>query len=179
MALRPKGDLEAAIRSRVARIAVGPSTLRGKPTGTTEAARRFLRELPLREFAGCDSGGFCRVLDRATVRLQAALPGGGRSWGVARKLLNIYLRDCVYSAHLRSTYGLGRIERFCELPLDSITAGRLRGSGERGVPAWPGVGSLTPQVSAQYQEAAAKIAKASHTRRVHLDVFWWSAERDS
>ena len=33
MALRPRPDLEAAIRSRLARVAVGPSTVRGTPRG--------------------------------------------------------------------------------------------------------------------------------------------------
>jgi len=127
-----------------------------------------------------DSAKFTKALDRATVRLQSALPRGGGHWGVARKILNIYLRDCVYSAHLRSVYGLGRIERFCELPLDNITATRLRGSDEgAALPTWPGVGFVTPQVSAQYQAVAAAIGKALNIRRVHLDVFWWSEERDS
>jgi len=179
MALLPTADLERAIRSRIARVVVGPSTVRGNPTGTTEAARRFLRALPLQRFGTGDGAEFSRALDRATIRLQAALPRAARRWGVARKLLNIYLRDCVYSAHLRSVYALGRMERFCELPLDSITATRLRGSEEGAeLPAWPGVGAVTPQVSAEYQQVAAKIGRALRMRRVHLDVFWWSEERD-
>ena len=107
MALRPRSDLEAAIRSRVARVAVGPSTVRGTPRGTAEAARRFLGQLPLLSFRARNREMFIRSLDRETIRLQAALPARGRRWGVARKLLNIYIRDCVYSAHLRSTYSLG------------------------------------------------------------------------
>src|SRR5688572_6159957 len=109
MALTPKRSLERAIRSRIARLAVGPSTVRGNPAGTTEAARGFLRALRLRRFAAGDRAEFRRELDRSTAQLQAALPGGRGRWGVARKLLNIYLRDCTYSAHLRSFYRLGRI----------------------------------------------------------------------
>lgn len=130
MALRPRAELDAAIRSRIARVAVGPSSVRGNPAGTTDAARRFLRGLPLGSFATCDRAGFIRVLDYSTSRMQAVLPTGAGHWGLARKLLNIYLRDCVYAAHLRSAYGLGRIEPFCEVPLDSITAGKLRKSDE-------------------------------------------------
>jgi hypothetical protein len=180
MALRPRAELAAAIRNRVARVAVGPSTVRGNPAGTTEAARRFLRNLPLGSFATHDRAGFIRTLDRSTTQLQAVLPPGAKRWGVARKLLNIYLRDCVYSAHLRSAYCLGRIEPFCEVPLDSITAGKLRESDE-GVelPVWSGVGALTPAVSAQYQAVAAQIARALKMRTVHLDVFWWSEDRDT
>jgi len=179
MALRPRSDLEAAIRSRVARVAVGASTVRGTPRGTAEAARRFLGQLPLRSFRARNREVFIRTLDRETIRLQCALPAGGRRWGVARKLLNIYIRDCVYSAHLRSAYSLGRVEPFCEVPLDSITGEKLRESaaGAR-LPPWPGVGRLTPEVSAQYQRVATQIAKAYRLRAVHLDVFWWSEDRD-
>jgi hypothetical protein len=99
---------------------------------------------------------------------------------VARKLLNIYLRDCVYSAHLRSAYSLGQIEPFCEVPLDSITAKKLRGSADgAALPAWPGVGRLTPTVSAHYQAVATQIARARKLRVVHLDAFWWSEDRDT
>jgi hypothetical protein len=179
MALRPRPDLEAAIRSRVTRIAVGPSTVRGTPSGTAKAARRFLRTLPLRSFSARTREEFIRTLDRFTVKLQAALPVHGQRWGVARKVLNIYLRDRVYSAHLRSTYGLGRVESFCEVPLDSITARKLCESGEGSeLPAWPGVGGLTPEVSARYHAVANQIARARKLHAVHLDVFWWSEDRD-
>jgi len=179
MALIPKPDLERAIRSRVARMAIGPSTVRGNPAGTTGAARGFLLALPLRQFAAGGRAEFQRTLDRSTARLQAALPRGARNWGLARKLLNIYLRDGVYSAHLRSLCRLGRIEPFCELPLDVVTARRLRELGEgAGLPRWPGVNAVTSEVSARYQEVATKIARARRVRRVHLDVYWWSLERD-
>ena len=178
MALRPNSDLEAAIRSRVARMAVGPSTVRGTPRGTAEAARRFLGRLSLRSLRARNRETFMKTLDRETIRLQAVLPPRGRRWGVARKLLNIYVRDCVYSAHLRSAYRLGRIEPFCEVPLDSITGNKLRESDEGAkLPRWPGVGRLTPEVSAQYQVVGIQIARARRLRPVHLDVFWWSKGR--
>ena len=180
MALRPNPSLETAIRSRVARVAVGPSTVRGNPRGTAKAARRALRALPLRTFSVRNAGAFAGALDRATARIRSELPAGGQRWGVARKVLNIYLRDCVYSAHLRSVYNLGRVEAYCEVPLDSITAKRLRAAKQGAeLPLWPGVRNLTPQVSAQYQAVAAEIGKASRVKRVHLDVFWWSKERDT
>lgn len=123
---------------------------------------------------------FIATLDRQTVRLLAALPPRGRRWGVARKLLNIYVRDCVYSAHLRSAFNLGQIEPFCEVPLDSITAKRLRESDQgAALPTWPGVGRLTPEVSAHFQTVATEIAKVRKLRVVHLDVFWWSDDRDT
>jgi hypothetical protein len=66
------------------------------------------------------------------------------------------------------------------VPLDSITAGKLRESDEgTELPVWSGVGALTPAVSAQYQAVAAQIARALKMRTVHLDVFWWSDDRDT
>ena len=97
MALQPKAELERAIRRHVARLAVSSSTVRGRPAGTIEAARRFLRSLRLRTFSTGDRAGFQLALDRATTRLRASLPGGAQQWGLARKILNIYLRDCAYS----------------------------------------------------------------------------------
>ena len=180
MALQPKANLERAIRSRVARMAVSSSTVRGRPAGTIESARRFLRSLPLRPFAEGDGAVFQRALDRTTTRLRKALPMGAQQWGLARKILNIYLRDCAYSAHLRSAYCVGRIESFLELPLDSVTAGRLRQSEEgTALPRWPGVGGITAEAHAQYQRVAAQVARARSIKRVHLDVFWWSEERDA
>lgn len=180
MALRPNSSLETALRSRVARVAVGPSTVRGNPRGTATAARRALRALPIKAFSVRNAGAFARALDWATARVQSKLPAGEQRWGVARKVLNIYLRDCVYSAHLRSVYTLGHIEAYCEVPLDSITAKRIREATQGAeLPRWPGVRNLTPQVSAQYQAVAAQIGKGSRVKRVHLDVFWWSQERDT
>ena len=93
------------------------------------------------------------------------------------------LRNIVIIAHvarLRSVYRLGSIEPFRELPLDVVTARRLLDSDEgAGLPAWPGVNALTSEVSARYQEVATRIARARKVRRLHLDVYWWSLERDS
>jgi len=66
------------------------------------------------------------------------------------------------------------------VPLDSITAKKLRGSADgAALPAWPGVGRLTPTVSAHYQAVATQIARARKLRVVHLDAFWWSEDRDT
>jgi hypothetical protein len=180
MALRPNASLETALRSRVARVAVGASTVRGNPPGTAESARRALRALPLKVFSVRNADAFARALDRATAKVLSELPAGAQRWGVARKVLNIYLRDCIYSAHLRSVYNLGNIEAYCEVPLDSITAKRIRGTKQGAeLPKWPGVKNLTPQVSAQFQSVATQIGRASKVKRVHLDVYWWSQERDT
>ena len=53
------------------------------------------------------------------------LPKKSRRWGRARKGLNIFLRDCLYTVHIRKAYRLDQAEQFFELPLDSIIGARL------------------------------------------------------
>jgi hypothetical protein len=167
------------VRSRVARIAVGPSTVRGRGhSGTVRAARAFLRKMDLRAFSS-GSRAFASVLDSATERLRKALPRAARRWGIARKLLNIFLRDCFCTTYLSHAFHLGRLEGLLELPLDSITARELRGVAGRGVlPAWKGVKRVTPETNRVYQEVALVEARRRGLARVHLDALWWSKERD-
>ena len=180
MALTPNADLTAALRARIARVAVGPSTVRHCPAGTAEAARRFLRHVDLSRFAAGDGEQFRTELDLVTSDLQAVLPGDARQWGLARKILNMFLRDCVYNAHLRAAYALGRGERHCEVPLDSTVVRRLAASESgRALPAWPGISGLGPDVSDEYQAVAARVAALLRVRRVHLDAFWWSGPHDA
>jgi hypothetical protein len=139
-----------------------------------KCAREFASALPLRRLVTKEPAVFRRRLDEATKGLQKELPRGARSWGLARKLLNIFIRDCVYVAYLRSAYGLHRIERFCEVPPDSITAKEIRRKA-RDLPRWPGVKHLTPEISDQYQQEAEREAKRRKIARVHLDAYWWGA----
>jgi hypothetical protein len=106
--------------------------------------------------------------------LQKELPRPAASWGLARKLLNIFIRDCVYDSYLRRAYGLQAIESACEIPLDSITATQIRRKSP-GVPQWRGVKYVTPEVSAQYQEAARAIAQKKGVSTLHLDAYWYGA----
>jgi hypothetical protein len=123
----------------------------------------------LLRFGTADGRLFARRLEAATRQLQAALPRRAASWGVARKLLNIFLRDCLYNTYLTKAYGLKRAERYFEVPLDSITAGHLRDKVPE-LPRWRGVKYLTPEVSAAYQTAAQFIADRRDIARVHLDA---------
>jgi hypothetical protein len=135
-----------------------------------------LAGLDLRQFGVSGQALFRRRLDRATERLSRALPPRGRSWGVARKLLNIFLRDALYTSYLREAFRLDRAEDLLELPLDSITARRLRFEVGRGqLPRWQGVKRISPAASAEFQAAAAAVASARGISRVHLDAFWWGS----
>jgi len=172
-------ELLSAIQSRAARGAVGASAARGRGNaGVVRAARTYLRNANLRKF-GESPKLFERRLDQETDALRAALPRGARHWGVARKLLNIFLRDCLYTTYLEAEYRLRAIEKLLEIPLDSVTAKALKRASGRGcLPRWPGVRHLTPEVSAAFQAAARSEAARQGIARVHLDAFMWSQSRD-
>lgn len=169
----------SAVQRRAARVAVGASTARGqRAPGLIEKAREFLAVLPLEPFGSGESALFRSSLDEATKKLSGAFPVRGRSWGLARKLLNIFLRDALYTAYLRNHFHLDRSEAFYELPLDSITARCLRQEiPNGGLPRWKGVKHLTVDVSALYQDAASRAAVSYRVARVHLDAYWWAGDR--
>jgi hypothetical protein len=176
-----RSDLLKAAQSRAARIAVSASAGRGHGnTGVVAAARDFLRSMDLRPFGTTGARAFALSLNRSTQALLRSLPHGARHWGVARKLINIFLRDCLYTTYLEDAYHLGRAEKFYEVPLDSITAKHIRRRVARGVlPPWRGVRHNHSRQNASYQDSAKRIAAEERISRVHLDAFWWSVSRDS
>jgi hypothetical protein len=140
-----------------------------------EAARSYLAKLPLERFGTSRHAQFRAELDRATRGLKRKLPPAGRSWGMARKLVNIFLRDALYTVYLRDAFHLERTERFLEMPLDSITARRLRREvGRARLPRWRRVKVLTPNESRAFQDAAQIVSARRGIARVHLDAIWWS-----
>jgi hypothetical protein len=169
-----------AVRSRAARIAATSSAARGKGNaGVVRAARRYLRRMDLSDFGTDDLAVFGVALNQRTERLRRKLPRGAQHWGLARKLLNIYLRDCFYTTYLNTAFHLARAEALFEVPLDSITAHGLKQAADRGtLPAWPGVRHVTPEVSERFQRFAADLARTQSIARVHLDAVYWSVGRD-
>ena len=169
-----------ALVSRAARVAVGASVVRKSPAGTVRSGRAYLRSVLLEHFSTDDADEFVTVLDKETKQLQRALPKGARNWGLARKVLNIFVRDAVCNAHLRREFKLDRCEHLCELPLDSVVIGCLGDEvGRETLPKWTGVNDLKPAANAKFQEAARLAAKARGVDRLHLDSFWWSQSRDT
>ena len=168
-----KTDFLKMVQHRAARIAITASATRGQGArGVVDCAREFCVALQLARFGTTDQRAFRRHLDAATNRLHARLPKRAASWGLARKLLNIFLRDCLYTSYLAKAHGLAAAEPLLEIPLDSITAKRIRSKAPE-LPPWPGVKHVDPDRSAAYQAAALSIARHDGVARVHLDAYWW------
>lgn len=176
MALPSDPQLLRAIKSLIARKTPSSSSIRGRPERTAQVAQRFLRSLRLTGFGTSDAAEYRRRLDAATLALESELPGRN-TWGLARKLLNMFLRDCCYNAYLRAAYHLGRAERFMEVPLDSLTIEKI---GDRARLRKVQLRNLTAKISDDYQGAAGEWAKQRGLRRVHLDavVFGARAKRN-
>jgi hypothetical protein len=162
--------------SKMARFVAGlpPTVTRGQEEGTYEAAIGFLRTNAttlLNDLA--DPATFKVQLDKRTHELRSHLPS--RSWGVARKCLNIFIRDAAYNFCLRREHKLERLEPSLEIPLDSNAARGLR-EKRSDLPRWQTIKALTCATNTAYQAAAAEIARHEGVFRVHLDVWYWRAD---
>ncbi|MFM0561434.1 hypothetical protein [Paraburkholderia sediminicola] len=170
-------NLVDRLQVRAAMFAIGRSTLRsqGAP-GMVAQARKFLRKVDLRRFSVATLDQFMDVLEEHTGLLADEFPGKGRgNWGAARKSLNIFLRDVLYSRYLCEYYKLAVLEPWLEVPLDSnVHKGLLSDvDNPKTMVPWPGVKALTAEVSSELQSVALSVAKSLDVARVHLDVRYW------
>ena len=165
------------IQYKVAVSAVPPSATRGAGSeGAAAASREFLSGLDLSKFATDNVRRFRERLERETGRLQDALPQGAQYWGLARKLLNLFLRDAYYNKFLHDRYHLSIGQYEYEVPLDGVVAHALRrAEGGDHLPAWVSVRALSQSVHASYQAFALNEAARRRILRVHLDTWLWPA----
>ena len=154
-----------AIQHHNARAAIGSSSMRGAGSaGVVQSARAFLGEMPLGPFGTSSGSKFLSRLDRATDELKLALPRVAQRWGLARKGLNIFLRNCLYTTYLRDEYELARAENFFEVPLDSITGARLVNASRQTLSRWTTVRGLSAKVNREFLEAGDRDRAAPETR---------------
>lgn len=164
----------------IAVTTIGPSALRNQGSaGVIKAAQNYLAVIDLGAFRAKDEGTFLKVLDAATEKLKHTLPRGAQNWGAARKAWNLFLRDICYNRFLCQRYGLEETEEWMEIPLDGLVATALKRKGQRGgLPRWPGLNGLTPEVSAEFQAYARQVAAEQGISRVHVDMRLWTTERE-
>ncbi len=156
----------------VANGSVGASTARHMGPGTVLEAQRFLSKLDPASFRTASEEEFRQVLDSATEEFREKLTN--KSWGAARKFLNIFLRDVLYNRFLCEYYNLAPIEPFLEVPLDGKLGkwlnNRHKEKGGSDLRRWGTIIRLEREVSDKYQELARQVAEDEGCFRVDLDL---------
>lgn len=167
-------------RWRIANTLIGGTTLRNQGAkGVEKVAREFLADLDITSLITERETEFKHVLDVYTKELQRAFPPGAQNWGAARKAINLFLGGALDHRIVCSYYEIERIEPFLEIPLDSYVGYYLWNQatfmGNKSVPQWRTIKSLTPENNKCYQDFATVLAqqKGEGWTRVQLDVMIW------
>lgn len=174
----PKRRFLALIQKFAAVQAVGPSAVRGQPKGTLKKIHAYLGRLRLDRLAGMDRTDYARWLGAHTQYLRRKLGGRKEQWGVARKAMNLFARQCLYNTYLSRAFHLAWLQRHMETPLDSVVARGLKKEAEeagRAMPSrWKGLVGLDSKASEEFQDEARKCARDVGVRcRVFLDNYLW------
>jgi hypothetical protein len=144
-------------------------------TGMRSTARLFCSSLKLNQLP--EPATYAAMLDEWTHQLKRKFPKGGQYWGVARKCLNIFMRDASYNSHLCEIYPrLKPLEDVLEVPLDRYVANGLldeHGATEFGLRRWDAIIRLTPQENHKFQQWASIVAEREGIFRVHLDLLYF------
>ncbi|MBI2575207.1 hypothetical protein HYV82_04970 [Candidatus Woesearchaeota archaeon] len=166
------------VQKRIANICVGASTVRGQPKRTVDEARKYLKSIKLEEFSTSgDESQFKVLLDNHTGLLKEKFPS--KSWGMSRKVLNIFLFQASHDILLNRHYALDGIIPYLELPLDNPNAQRLvKFAKSKNVELeWKNIRSLKPETNEQFQEVAKRCAHDEiQWDRCYLEVCWWRSE---
>ncbi len=176
--MKKPGNFLKTVQLKTATSAIGPSSLRGQGKGVIGTTRRYLARISLARIPRSNPKSFRKWLDRHTEALLDEYDLPHRPWGAARKALNLFLRDALYNKYLSSKYKLSALERWLEIPLDSVVAVGLKKSDTRGtLPSWPGLKYLTAEVSDLFQSQASELARQKGISMVHLDMYLWLENR--
>jgi hypothetical protein len=164
-------ELLSWMHKRAANGAVGPSTIRGMaPAGTAIIIKEYFYNLDIRAIKARSEKAFISNLDIVTDGLLKKLPAQSRYWGMARKCVNIFIRNCLYNRYISDYYKLPPMEKWLEIPLDSHVGKGLIAYSEPGsLPRWSKVIDLDRANSDLYQKAAFILASKKKVSRIHLD----------
>ena len=161
-----------------ATAAIGNSALRNQGKGILRKAQQHCSEIDLSIYSSFNEQEFLLQLDKETEIMLDSFGLKKRPWGAARKALNLFFRDALYNKYLSKEYNLENIEKFLEIPLDSVVSYGLKKRGKRGqLPKWPGLKSLTKNISNVYQQFAKDESVKENLFRIHLDMYLWLENR--
>lgn len=162
------------VQKRIANTSVGASTVRGKGRkGTKAVVTEYLGEsLNLQDFSDVNSSTFQERLNRHTEELESRIRT--HEWGIARKVLNIFLFEATHNTILSSKYNLANIIQFLEVPLDNKNAKNLKREAKEGKRLkWESIKALDAESNSQFQAYAKQYARELGYERCYLDLYWW------
>ena len=174
------------LQRRIAQISVGASALRNQGAkGIIEICRDYFENsIDLEEFRKeLESDNYKKYLDRNTTELLNKFPENGKSWGAARKGLNLFFREVVYNFYLANHLGISankdknkKTLTQLEVPLDKdVATGLIEKFPE--LPKWKSIRRLTEKESQTYQETAFNYAERLQIPRIHLDLEFWRRDK--
>lgn len=171
------------IHKRISIISVGASALRNQgASGIIKIARDYFFQIDIDEFVRAleTKCTYNLFLNEHTEGLISNFPENGKSWGAARKGLNLFFREIAYNKFFSDYYDFPRdfVEfnekfNFLEVPLDRDVALSIYNETDMILPKWKSIKTLTQESSDLYQVAANKIAESEKTARVNLDLKYW------
>jgi hypothetical protein len=170
------------VHKRIAEISVGPSAIRnqGAP-GIIKISRRFFfKQIDLKVFRRkLVTRNYTKYLDDLTKQLVKKFPKNAKSWGAARKGLNLFLREVAYNHYLADYLKISNnykenllILKNLEVPLDKDVGTGLYEKFPD-LPKWTSIKDLTVDSNWSYQQKAVQYAQSKKTIRVHLDLEFW------
>ena len=174
------------IHRRVAQTSVGPSAIRNQgASGLITISRNYFeKNIDLTEFRkNLTADSYADYLDKLTTDLRGRFPDGGKSWGAARKGLNLFFRDVVYNKYLADLLDIpGDYKENLkalinlEVPLDRDVATGLNKTFDD-LPRWTTIKDLNEKQSKFFQNKALIHADKKGIARIHLDLEFWRSDR--
>jgi hypothetical protein len=171
------------IHKRISIISVGASALRNQgASGIIKIARDYFYQININEFVDAlETESYYKLfLNEHTENLISNFPENGKSWGAARKGLNLFFREIIYNKFFSDRYGFpkdffefNKKFKFLEVPLDRDVALGIYYETDMLLPKWRSIKTLAQEGSDLYQKAAQKIAENEKTARVNLDLKYW------
>ena len=172
------------LHRRLSQIAIGAPAIRNQGSGGLIKILRqyFETKVDLEHFikSVANETQYGEFLNGHTSKVLTLFPDTAQSWGAARKGLNLFLREIIYSKFFSHRFSLpddfeefNQFVKFMEVPLDKEVAHGLIADSNGQVPKWINIKHLTPTLSATYQSQASIIATQENVARVNLDLKYW------
>lgn len=174
------------IQRRLSEISIGSSALRNQGAkGIIRLTRDFCyNQIKLDDFKEqILDKTFSKYIDKLTTQLVNEYPIEGKSWGAARKGLNLFFRELVYNHYVHKYLNLpsNRTEEInflnqLEVPLDNFVAKGLKNEFDE-LPKWNSIKNLTPVDSRVYQKRALDLASKMGFARIDVDLEFWRSNK--